>query len=121
MEEIKVLSLFDAAARTASANGSAVDLLGYVNPGVKDMLAYLNVGAVSGTTPTLDLKLQESDDGSTGWTDISGAVFTQATSATSETIKAKVFKRYIRAVATIAGTAPSFTFAVVGLAIARNA
>lgn len=114
-----VLELFSAAARTASANGTGVDLQGYVNPGGRQMKAYLNVGAASGTTPTLDVKIQESDDDST-YTDISGATFTQATAAITEEIHFRTSKRYVRAVATIGGTTPSFTFCVVLLAEKRK-
>jgi hypothetical protein len=61
------------------------------------------------TTPTLDVKIQESDDNTT-FTDIVGATFVQVTA--SNNLQAIVFlrsKRYCRAVATIAGTTPSFT------------
>ena len=97
-------------AATASANGTGVDTQGFA-----EGMVVLEVGAVSGTTPTLDVKLQESDDNST-FTDISGATFTQVTAANSSQVKRLAElnvsrKRYIRAVATIAGTTPSFAVA----------
>lgn len=119
--EISILEAFGAATRTSSANGSAVDLSSVINTGVKEVAGYLNCGAASGTSPTLSVKFQDSDDGSTGWADINNAVFTQLTAAGSQKITFPVSKRYIRAVATISGTSPSFTFGVFVLGVARIA
>jgi hypothetical protein len=94
---------------TSTATGTAVDMQladGPVN-------ALLTVGTVSGTTPTCDVKLQESDDGSTNWTDITGAAFTQVKASDArQWVQALRSKRYVRALATIAGTMPSFALAV---------
>lgn len=95
---------------TASANGAGVDTLGYNSASLT-----LEVGAVSGTTPTLDVKLQESADNS-AWTDVAGATLTQVTAANnSQALRVEGLgtsrKRYLRAVATIAGTSPSFALA----------
>jgi hypothetical protein len=97
---------------TSNVNGSAVDTSGYNSAAV-----VLEVGAVSGTNPTLNVKIQESADGSTGWTDVAGAVFTQVTAANnSQIIRVEGLgtsrQRYLRAVATLGGTSPNFTFAV---------
>jgi hypothetical protein len=95
---------------TASLNGSAVDLIA----GDGRCFAIQQVGAVSGTTPTLAGKLQESADGSTNWTDISGATFT--TTSTTDNVQAIAFDRtlrYVRYVGTVAGTSPSFALAVI--------
>lgn len=116
--QLDVVELLAPAARTASANGTGADLQGYVNPGGSEMKAFLSVGAASGTTPTLDVKLQDSDDDST-YADISGAAFAQKTATGSEAIHFQTKKRYVRAVATIAGTTPSFTFAVIAIAESR--
>ncbi|TXH55825.1 MAG: hypothetical protein E6Q97_07990 [Desulfurellales bacterium] len=105
------LFLFTPAARTATANGTGVDLQGYTNPGGRQMKAILTNGTTSGTSPTLDVKLQDSDDNST-FADITGATFAQKTAAGNEEIQFRTNKRYVRAVATIGGTSPSFTFAV---------
>ena len=109
---VSVLSLFDPAARTATVNGSAVDILDYEGFAA----AILQSAAGTGTTPTLDVKLQDSADGSTGWADITGAAFTQVTNATASRqivkFNASAVSRYIRAVATVGGTTPSFTCAV---------
>lgn len=93
---------------TATGAGSAVDLAN----GVNSTNAILEVGAVSGTTPTLDVKLQESDDNST-WSDIAGGAFTQVTAATQrQVIRVLRSKRYCRGYATVGGTTPSFTLSL---------
>ena len=115
MQEIlgaSVLSLLDPAARTATVNGSAADILDYESFAA----AILQSAAGTGTTPTLDVKLQDSADGSTGWADIAGAAFAQVgnAAASAQVLKfnASAVRRYIRAVATVGGTTPSFTCGV---------
>lgn len=106
--ELKALdfkSIADAAGVTANGNGTAFDLRPYDG----DIRLMLNANTVGGTTPTLDVKIQESEDNST-WTD-SGVAFTQVTSGASFQVKvatAEQFKRYIRVVDTVGGTTPSF-------------
>ena len=89
------------AAKTSTVTSSAVDLRTYKGGVIVQQL----VGVVSGTTPTLDGKIQTSADGSTGWTDISGATFTQVT-ATDSLTKIGFATRdtlgYVRYVGTIA-------------------
>ncbi len=121
MDNLTFVELFSAAARIASANGAGADLKTYAapGPGNRQMKAIITCGAASGTTPTLDVKLQESDDNST-FTDIPGAAFTQLTAAGSEEIGVQTNKRYLRAVATIGGSTPSFTFAVLLIAGKRH-
>ena len=115
MQEIlgaSVLSLLDPADRSATVNGSAADILDYEG----HVAAILQSAAGTGTTPTLDVKLQDSADGSTGWADIAGAAFTQVTNAapSAQAVKfnASAARRHIRAVATVGGTTPSFACAV---------
>lgn len=92
------------AARTSTGNGTGIDLAD-TGP---EFFGILENGTTSGTAPTLDVKFQESDDNST-FTDISGAAFTQLTAAGAERILVRNrTKRYVRAVATIGGTSPSF-------------
>lgn len=100
------------AARTSTVTTSAVDVRSYKG----GLLVQQLVGVVSGTSPTLDGKLQTSADGSTGWTDITGATFTQVTATDSFQaigIDVRQSSGYIRFVGTIAGTSPSFTMGVV--------
>jgi len=111
-DAIKSLFLARPQTATSTVTGAAVDTMGY-----NDAMITLEVGTVSGTTPTLDGKIQESADGSTGWADITGATFTQVT-ASNSTQKIRLNglgvgsrKRYIRFVGTIAGTTPSFALA----------
>jgi hypothetical protein len=94
---------------TASANGSSGDMI----DGDGRCFAIQQVGAVSGTSPTLAGKIQESSDGST-WSDISGATFTTVTASTNnQAITFERTKRYLRYVATIGGTSPSFDVAAI--------
>ena len=100
---------FTPGAQTTTANGSAVDL----QNGTIDTAAVLNVGTVTGTTPTLAVQMQESPDNST-WTNVaSGGLFTTVTASTArQVIRFLRQYRYVRAVATIAGTTPSFAMGV---------
>jgi len=94
---------------TATVSGSGGDLLA----GDSRCFAIQQVGTVSGTSPTLDGKIQESNDNAT-WSDIAGAVFTTVTASNNyQAITFERTKRYVRYVGTIGGTAPSFPLAVV--------
>ena len=100
---------FASAARTTSVNSSSFDV------GDADVLVcYLSVTAASGTTPTLDVKFQDTNDNGTTFFDIVGTSFTQVTSSPSTQIVSatRKFSRKVRCVVTIAGTTPSFTFHV---------
>lgn len=112
MREIKFQELLPAKVISATTNGTGVDLQGAINPGGREMKAILDIGSKSGTNPTCDVKIQESDALGSGYTDISGAVFTQATAETSEQIHFRTNKRYVRAVATLGGTTPTFGICV---------
>ena len=87
------------------------------------LFALLDVGAVSGTNPTLDVSLQESDDD--GATDPYTAVndfktgnpaaFAQRTDSPANGIVSLTFKRskrFVRASSVTGGTSPSFDFSV---------
>jgi len=93
---------------TATGNSASVDNSDSTANG---LAAYLHVTAASGTTPTLDVKVQHSADDST-WADL--ATFTQVTSANGyERIAVTgTVNRYIRAQFTLGGTTPDFTFHV---------
>ena len=103
-------------ARTASANGTGFDLEGSNGAEGEAIVILASDAASAGSSPTLDVKLQESSDNST-FTDISGATFTQVTDAAQAlekiTINTNDVKRYLRAVGTIGGTSsPAFTYSV---------
>jgi hypothetical protein len=94
---------------TATVTGSAIDLL----TGDGRCFAVQMVGTVGGTTPSLAGKIQESADGSTGWTDISGATFTAVgASDTMQSISFDRTLRYVRYVGTVTGTTPTFVAGV---------
>lgn len=115
-EHIKATTSLRPAQRTASANGAAIDV-----SEMGEALAVLNIGAFA--TGTLDVKFQESADGSSGWTDIADdaspvnpAAFGQKTTADANKqfvgrIDCEGTKPFIRAVATMAST-PDATFSV---------
>ena len=81
----------------------------------------LAVGNRSGTSPTLDVNIQESDDGSTGWTD-TGIAFAQITGTSGfekVTLNLDQTKRFIRFKTVIGGSAgvtwTAFITAVAGV------
>lgn len=86
------LTLFALAERAASANGVSHDV-----DRMYSGVFYLNVTACAGGSDTLDVKVQDSPDGTT-WYDL--ATFTQATGATTERKVATNIGRYLRAVGT---------------------
>ena len=107
------VELAPAASRTSTLTGTGIDVLEY--EGVA--LVLLNASAGTGTNPTLDVKLQHSDDDST-YEDVTSGTFSQVTDA-AETAGVKVMKlnvsdlkRYLRVIGTIAGTTPLFDFGV---------
>jgi len=89
---------------TTTPTGTGVDCQGH-----ESALIIQNAKTMTGTTPTLDGKIQESDDDST-WSDVSGATFTQVTDAADslQTIEVKCSetKKYLRYVGTMTGTSP---------------
>lgn len=106
------VALHDLTAETATGNGASVDnAASSANGGV----ANLHVTAVSGTTPSMTVKVQHSADDSV-WADL--ITFTAATAKTAERLSVTgTVDRYVRGTRTISGTSPSFTFA---LAFARR-
>ena len=96
---------------TSTATSSAIDLLEYDG----DVLLVLDSAAGTGTSPTLDVKITNSDASSGTYTDLSGATFTQVVDAASMqtlVINKDSAERYIKIVQTITGSSPSFTFSI---------
>ena len=94
------------AARTATGNGSAVDVTS------DKAVMYIDVSAASGTSPTLDAKIQGYDPLSASWFD-TGDAFAQLTTTGSERVEiAALPDARLRVAYTIGGTTPSFTFTV---------
>lgn len=95
------------AARTASGDSGAQ--YGYGPAGT--IRAQLNVTAASGTSPTLDVVIEDTLDGSTNWNVV--GTFAQKTATGREVIDITTpFSDQLRVRWTIGGTTPSFTFAV---------
>jgi hypothetical protein len=104
----KFRPLLRAASRAASVTGTVVDIRDY--EGTLAVLLDSNGGA--GGTRTLDVVIQESANGSTGWSTL--ASFAQVTTAASlQGIKIDVnqCERYIRAVGTN-GAGSTYIYAV---------
>ncbi len=107
----KAVTLQASTTTTTTGNGTGIEL------GDKpDCRLDLAVTAASGTTPTLNVKIQDSPDNVT-WTDIAGATFTQATGVTTQHLKVGPCDRWVRHVATLGGTTPSFTWSLTGEAL----
>ena len=90
---------------SAGAAGVSVDVSSNVG---NVFSAFLIVGNVAGTTPTLNMKMQESTDGTT-YTDITSGAFTQVTASSNvQMIPIEPTKRYVRCTGTTGGTNPVF-------------
>lgn len=104
-----LLTLIQAQSASTTVTGSAVDLKDYDG----EAIVVLNSAAMS-AADTLDGKIQHSDDGSTGWTDVSGAAFAQVTDAAASSQKLKLktneCKRFVRGVGTLAGSTIAAVF-----------
>lgn len=98
--------LVASAARTASGNSGTLGGWG----AVKTIRAQLDVTAVSGVGPTLDVVIEDTLDG-TNWNVI--GTFAQKTAAGREIVTiTSAFSDTIRVRWTIGGTTPSFTFSI---------
>ena len=75
----------------------------------------LDVVAKAGTSPTLDVDIETSDDGTNNVRTV--ASFTQKTDVGSERKCFAGLDRFVRMKATLGGTTPSFTFSVEGEAV----
>lgn len=84
-------------------------------------LFVVNVTASSGSSPTLDLRLQLSNDDST-WVDVDALNLTQIT-GTGQSIllvRTPAERKYVRLEGTVAGTTPSFTLSIEFYAFGYN-
>jgi len=120
----ELITLKASGAVTTSGNSAAVDLVEAVystdNRHKGPYLAlYLDITAVSGTNPTLDVKVQVSPDGTT-WFDPASTTsnrdsyaFAQKT-GTGQDVKIIPVNpcRYIRESHTVGGTGPNFTYSL---------
>lgn len=100
-------TLLASAARTTT--GTSSEVAGFES--ATSLVVQLNVTAASGTSPTLDVVLQDTVDG-TNWNTV--ATFTQATAVTRSVQRVTVpFTNRLRISYTIGGVTPSFTFSVI--------
>ena len=100
------LCLKTSGAVTTLTTGTGVD---FGSADVQPITYVLNCTAASGTSPTLDVTIQESADNSTYYT---VASIKQITTTGVERVTVKSDQRYRRAVFTTGGTGPSFTCSV---------
>lgn len=120
-DNILVQSSLVPATRTASANGTAVDTKGY-----SDGMLVVSAGDIdlASADETYVFTVEESDDGSTGWTAVSG--ISVAITADNQVKEARLAdlnltrKRYLRAVLTVGGTTPSIP-GVASIVLGRGA
>lgn len=102
---------------TAAVSGASADLQGY-----NAALFIIDIGAGTGTSPTMTIKVQESDDDTT-FTDVAladllgGDQLAQITGTTDEAVYRRGYrgtKRYVRVrVSATGGTSPSFPMSAV--------
>jgi hypothetical protein len=91
---------------TATANGSPINTGNYGG-----FVAVLNVETVSGSSPSLTVKFQDSVDG-TMWNDVPSAAFTAATAAGSQRLVVSNVAAKLRIVETVSGSSPSIVHSV---------
>lgn len=118
LEKLDLLSFHPTAARTATGEGTGVDLQQYDG----DLVLILDSAAGAGTTPTLDVTVEHSDEASDNFTQIGSTAFTRVTTTASRqklVISKDEAKRYVRVKYTIAGTNPSFTFSTTGVGVKK--
>ena len=111
-KNLTIRRLLSPAARSTTTEGSAVDLAAYIHPGGRGMKAKLDLSATAGTTPSVAVKIQDSDTTTAAdFTDVTGAVFTTVTATTGaeEEIHFVTNKRYVRALMTITANTTSVT------------
>ena len=110
LEKINLIAGHPTAARTATGQTSGIDLRTYDG----DVVFILDSAAGGGSSPTLDITIEDSADNSS-FSALSGAAFTQVTgtaSAQKLDINKDEAKRYVRIKYTIGGSSPTFTFSV---------
>lgn len=117
LSNFAALELLPPTRATSTVTGAGIDLSAYTNVQGRQMKAVLNVKTIGADTDeTCIVKIQESADTVVGnYADITGAVFPTRTQEGTTTVYELAFraqKRYIRAIATLAGTTPAFDAAL---------
>jgi hypothetical protein len=117
LESVTFVAGHPTAARTATGQTTGIDVKDYDG----DLIFILDSAAGGGSSPTLDVTIEDSADNSS-FSALSGAAFTQVTgSASAQTLEvdANGCKRYVRIKYTIGGSSPSFTFSVNGIGLKK--
>ena len=111
LEKLDITAAVASASVTATATSGAIDLKEFDG----DVLLVLNCAAGTGSSPTLDIKVQDSDETGGTYGDLSGATFTQVTDAASvQTLEVNKdeCKRFIKVVQTVGGSSPVFVYGI---------
>jgi len=101
------LMLKASGALTETTTGSVVD---FGNGDLNAMTYIMNVTSVSGSSPTMDVTIQEADTPDGTYRTVLS--FPQVTAAGQYFISGRLDGRYRKYVSTLAGTSPSFTFSL---------
>ena len=112
LEKLDITAAVASASVTATATSGAIDLKEFDG----DVLLVLNCAAGTGSSPTLDIKVQDSDETGGTYGDLSGAAFTQVTdSASVQTLEVNKdeCKRFIKIVQTVGGSSPVFVLSLI--------
>jgi hypothetical protein len=103
----QLIALMPAGQKSADTTGTGVDVSGLEGKAI----AILDITNVSGTTPTADVKLQESDTSGGTYTDVAGGAFTQVTTVAGVQklqVNIDVTKKFVRAFLDVGGTSPVY-------------
>ena len=114
LDRANVVELLANAVRTSTVTATGFEIRPY--SGTVQLILQSSV-ATAGTSPTLDVTIEESDALASGYTAVSGAVFAEVTDSADVTemiaINTDELKPFIRVVGTIGGTStPTFGFGV---------
>lgn len=101
-------TILASAARTETVTSGAIDLSDQ-----DEAILFLDVTAVSGTSPTLNVKI-EVQNPLGDWYEI--AAFAQKTATGKEAKQVTIFGSKLRVNCVIGGTSPSFTFSLTAIA-----
>lgn len=105
--------LLDDETLTADKNGSAFDRFWMSHTPVVFCMSV--TGTISGTSPTLDIKIQGTNDNGSNWVDIVSFPQVTGTTPVKKFVRALCPYAQIRAVADTGGTSPSYGLVQVGI------
>jgi hypothetical protein len=97
--------VLDLSAAAVTTNSGAISAPQEGGP----VMVAAHITAATGTTPTLDITLEQSANGTSGWATVTGSALTQVTAAGNRVGFAIPTQPYVRVAATIGGTTPAFT------------